>query len=102
MVDTGDRSAFTLYKKFSEQSGLRKLFNGQPEVISGYGVGGPIPAKLGTLDAISLSDQVQLKGILTRLPSTQKGAFVETDLAGTLVTKFLTALMSSSTTKTKS
>jgi hypothetical protein len=56
-LDTGDRSAFSLFKKFSVSSGLGRKFKGKPEVASGYGIGGPIPARLTTLDEIQLGLQ---------------------------------------------
>lgn len=83
LVDTGDRSSFTLFKKFSKTHGFNKQFSGST-VVSGYGVGGPIPAKLGSLDTLTLGDKLTINQIHTRLPSTKTGFFATSSLGGSL------------------
>ncbi len=84
LVDTGDRSSFTLFKKFSQSQHLSNYFS-KVEVISGYGAGGSIPARLGRLPDIKLGDdQVALTNVFSRLPLTQKGFFATSSLGGSI------------------
>lgn len=83
LVDTGDRSSFTLFKKFSDQHKLSKYFKKQ-EVISGYGVGGPIPARLGSIPSLKLNNKINLSKTPARLPLTKTGFFAQSDLGGSI------------------
>jgi hypothetical protein len=83
-LDTGDRSAFTIFKKFAESSKLIKEFDGKPIVISGRGIGGGIPAKLAVLNELSLGSRMRLPNVLTRLPLTTGGMFVKSDFSGNI------------------
>ena len=89
IVDTGDRSAFTLYRKFSQKTHLDKIFTGKAEVLSGYGVGGPIPAQISTLQSISLGRGLQLNDVLSRLPNTKGGVFAQSDQGGSIGNEIL-------------
>lgn len=88
-VDTGDRSAFSLFKSFSVTSGIERRFAGKPEVISGYGIGGPIPAKLANIDELKLGSSVILKNVLSRLPLTTGGFFAKSKLGGSIGNEIL-------------
>jgi len=84
LIDTGDRSSFTLFKKFSTSNSFDKYFQ-SPTIISGYGVGGPIPSKLGELPEIRLGEQgVTLKQVPSRLPLTTKDFFATSSLGGSM------------------
>lgn len=83
LVDTGDRSAFTLFKKFAAAQKLEQNF-GSKEMVTGYGVGGPVPARLGKTSLVLGSGEVTLPDVLTRLPTTTKGYFAESPLAGSI------------------
>jgi hypothetical protein len=84
IVDTGDRSAFSVFQKFALKSGIDKRFAGKPEVVSGRGVGGPIPARLSTLSKITLGRDIQIQNVLARLPLTKSGYFAKSNLAGSV------------------
>jgi hypothetical protein len=88
-VDTGDRSAFSLFQKFSQSSGLGKKFEGKPTVISGHGIGGPIPARLAVLKEIKLGSDIKIEDVLSRLPSTSGGFFAKSPLGGSIGNEIL-------------
>lgn len=83
LIDTGDRSAMTLFKQYASTTGLNKKFADANEQITGYGVGGPIPAKLKTLDLI-LNNQIFLPGVLARFPTLKKGVFATSKLSASI------------------
>lgn len=82
IVDTGDRSAFSLFRKFAHKSDLEQIFKDRPEVISGVGVGGAIPAKMATLREIKLGSSLKIENVLTRMPTTKGGYFARSTLGG--------------------
>ena len=97
ILDTGDRSAFTLYPAFANGSGLFSSFARQPVVITGYGLGGPIPARVGSIDKLELgysaaevdaksrfSSQLTVANVTTRVPALSRGAFAGTAYAGSV------------------
>ncbi|MDP9109712.1 MAG: retroviral-like aspartic protease family protein [Pseudomonadota bacterium] len=97
ILDTGDRSAFTLYPAFANSSGLVARFAKQPAVVSGYGLGGPIPARVGSIDKLELgytsaevgaksrfSSQLAVANVTTRVPAVTRGAFASTAYAGSV------------------
>jgi hypothetical protein len=84
MIDTGDRSSFTIFSKFAISTKLSHLFEPNPEVISGYGVGGPIRAKWGSIEKLSLGDKITLKSVLTRLPTAKNGGFSDMEISGSI------------------
>lgn len=84
LVDTGDRSSFTLFRKYAATHAMAQHF-GNNTVVSGYGVGGAIPAKLGQLPKLTLGDSgVELMQVPARLPTTEKGFFAKSDLGGSV------------------
>ncbi len=83
LIDTGDRSSFTVFKKFSKKHHLSKYFKGK-KLISGYGVGGPIPAKLGEIPLLQFDNQVKIQSVPSRLPLTTTGFFAYSDLGGSV------------------
>ena len=84
LIDTGDRSSFTLFKKFSNTYNLSHYFS-KNQVISGYGVGGPIPARLGKIPDIEFGKaQLELKEVPSRLPLTSSGFFAKSKLGGSV------------------
>lgn len=88
-VDTGDRSAFSIFQKFSKASGLENKFVGRPEVISGHGIGGPIPAKIATFEEITMGSNVKIKNVVSRLPLTSGGFFAKSALGGSIGNEIL-------------
>lgn len=88
-VDTGDRSAFSLFQKFGKSSGLENKFEGRPKIISGHGIGGPIPAKLTTVDEVQLGTDIKIENVLSRLPLTTGGFFAKSSLGGSVGNEIL-------------
>lgn len=85
LVDTGDRSSFTLFSKFANAHRLTDTF-APVAVISGVGLGGPIPARLGTLPAVSFGSSPQIVScdVNARLPTTKKDWFARSKLGGSV------------------
>lgn len=83
MIDTGDRSNLTLFRNFAEASGLAAKFAASQELITGMGVGGPIPGKVATVEKVALGPIVTER-IVARLPTTKSGYFATSSLSGSL------------------
>lgn len=86
LLDTGDRSAFTLFQKFADAHSLTGLYTG-PVLTTGYGIGGPISAKLGKIDTICLgrgNSNIELQMVMSRLPVMKGGSFATMDFAGSI------------------
>ncbi len=80
LIDTGDRSNLTLFKNFAHASNLEELFARRERVITGLGLGGPIPGKIAALQSVNLGGQ-QIDNVLSRLPLTTGGYFARSDLS---------------------
>jgi predicted aspartyl protease len=89
VIDTGDRSAFSLFQRFAKRSGIEKQFEGKPEVISGVGIGGSIPARISSLSEVKLGESLQLKNVMARLPSMKSGYFAKDELLGSVGNEIL-------------
>jgi hypothetical protein len=86
LVDTGDRSSLTLNAPFVKKHDLVKALGANTEAITGFGIGGPIPARLG---AASLAlGEASWTGVVARLPLTH-GAFASADFDGSIGTGVL-------------
>jgi hypothetical protein len=72
LIDTGDRSALTVTKSFLKKTKFDRLFKEGPEVVSGYGIGGPIPARLGAFDRLKIRN-FPLEHVVARAPTTAGG-----------------------------
>lgn len=83
LIDTGDRSSFTAFKMFSNENNLGKYFE-KAEVVSGYGVGGPIPARLGKIPEVVFGKSIKLANVSARLPLTKAGFFATSELGGSV------------------
>lgn len=73
LLDTGDRSALTVTKSFRRQQRIEQAFAGMPEVTSGFGIGGPIPARLARLESLVFGQNISLVEVMTRAPTTVGG-----------------------------
>lgn len=73
LIDTGDRSALTVTKSFRKNSEIGRAFVGKSEVVSGYGIGGPILAKVSIIDHLKISKDLNLKTIVARTPTADGG-----------------------------
>lgn len=74
IIDTGDRSSLTLFGPFVADHGLRERGDPALRAVTGWGVGGPVPADVRRSGLLELSG-FALRNVTTRMPLTQSGAF---------------------------
>ena len=82
ILDTGDRSALTVFQPFARQNGFFGITPVRGNAVTGYGVGGPIRANVfGTfLQAFGYD----FSDVVTRLPLGNAGAFSAGTQAGSI------------------
>ena len=80
LIDTGDRSNLTLFRKFAAATKLEKQFFNRETMLTGFGVGGPIPGKISSVDKVEIGS-AQMTDIMTRLPTTKKGYYFTSPLS---------------------
>jgi len=73
LIDTGDRSALTIFSNFIKNKSIQRAFKDRHPQITGYGIGGPIPARLSQVDSLEISPQTKLKNVVSRSPVTKGG-----------------------------
>lgn len=83
IVDTGDRTAFTLFSHFALEKGIVKNYTLTDTMITGYGLGGPIYARRLTLKQIQIGKTI-VKNIPSRIPTLKTGAFADTNIDGSI------------------
>jgi hypothetical protein len=83
LLDTGDRSNLTLFRKFAARSGLDSGFAARPEIPTGVGVGGLIPGRLRSFTSVEFGP-VHEHAVIGRLPSTRAGIFATSPLAASI------------------
>jgi len=88
IVDTGDRSSLTLFRPFVQEHDLTDSLALTPEITTGWGIGGPIPARVTRLDTLMVHDS-PVTGVVTRLPTLTSGAFATSEEAGSIGTGVL-------------
>ena len=81
LVDTGDRSSLSFCGPFADKFALLDVVKPKVEAVTGWGVGGPIPAKVGRVQELSMGP-VTVKGVVTRFPLLRKGGFASQKDAG--------------------
>lgn len=72
LIDTGDRSALTVTKKFLKNKSIGRAFKGKPVVTSGFGIGGPILAKISILKSLDLGKS-HFADVASRAPTSEGG-----------------------------
>lgn len=88
MIDTGDRSELTIFKRFAKNSGLRIEWELSDTVATGYGVGGPIYAQT-TVGHNFIIGPIRSDSVNIRIPTLKSGAFATADIAGSIGGGFL-------------
>lgn len=83
IVDTGDRTAFTLFNHFAINTGIIRNYHLSDTTITGYGLGGPIYARTFTLHKLAIAD-VKLVNVPSRIPMLKTGAFADTSIDGSI------------------
>lgn len=87
-LDTGDRSALTLFGPFVEANGLRERWPRAERRVTGWGVGGPILADLARVPEVQLGG-FRVRDVEARLPLAAGGAFASSDASASLGTRLL-------------
>jgi hypothetical protein len=74
LIDTGDRSSLTLFGPFAAQHHMYGRFGGVQDVLTGFGVGGPVYGDVFTLPQLDILG-ASLTNITTRASRQSGGAF---------------------------
>ena len=74
LIDTGDRSSLTLFGPFAKQHGMYGRFGGVRDVLTGFGVGGPVYGDVFALPQLDVLG-FHLTSITTRASRQIGGAF---------------------------
>jgi hypothetical protein len=88
IVDTGDRSSLTLFTPFAKRNAFYGKYPSKPNVIAGFGIGGPVRADVFSLPSLSVLG-FHLTRVVTRASRQMRGAFVGTDQGGSIGTGIL-------------
>lgn len=79
LIDSGDRSSLTLLGPFAKKHGFFGRYTARQNMVTGYGVGGPVYADVFTLPSLDVFG-THLAGIVTRA-SRQTGGFFASSFA---------------------
>ena len=83
LIDTGDRSAVTLYETFARKHGFFARPDLQNHVITGWGLGGPIHSALFRASSVRVGTH-EVRGVVARISLQKSGAFAVTDVDGSI------------------
>jgi hypothetical protein len=83
IVDTGDRSSLTLFGPFAKAKGFYGRYPSKSNIVTGYGLGGPVYGDIFTLPSLNVLD-THLRGIVTRASLQTGGAFTSSDQGGSV------------------
>jgi predicted aspartyl protease len=88
LVDTGDRSSFTLFGPFARRYGFFGKYPSQTNLITGYGLGGAVYADVFRLPQLDVLG-TRLRDVVTRASRQTGGAFADPDHGGSIGTGIL-------------
>jgi hypothetical protein len=88
LVDTGDRSSLTLFTPFAKQHAFYGKYPSQSNVVTGYGVGGPVYADVFSLPHLDVLGTA-FRDVVARASRLTGGAFASTDQGGSIGTGIL-------------
>lgn len=83
IVDTGDRTAFTLLNHFAIKTGIIRRYPLTDTMATGYGLGGPILARRFILRQLQIGN-LKLTNIASRIPMAKTGAFADIHIDGSI------------------
>jgi Aspartyl protease len=83
VVDTGDRSSLTLFGPFAKAHGFYGRYPSTPNIVTGYGVGGPVYGDVFTLPALDVLG-ARLANVVARASRQTAGAFTSTEDGGSI------------------
>jgi hypothetical protein len=82
-VDTGSRGSLTLHAPFVAEHALLEKYAPTPETVHGWGVGGPVRARLAYAGTFALGD-VEVPGPAIALFTGGRGAYAARHVAGNI------------------
>lgn len=82
-IDTGDRSSLTLFSPFVARERLREKYARRISAVTGWGVGGPIPADVTRAERLSFGG-FDIARVVARMPTLQTGVFASDISAGSI------------------
>lgn len=88
LVDTGDRSSLTLFGPFAARHGFFGRYPSQQNVVTGYGLGGPIYADVFRLPRLDVLG-TRLDDVVARASRQKGGAFASAGNGGSIGTGVL-------------
>lgn len=88
IVDTGDRSSLTLFGPFAKHYGFFGRYPSRSNVVTGYGLGGPVYADVFTLPRLEVFG-TQVNQVITRASRQKGGVFTSTVDGGSIGTGVL-------------
>jgi len=88
LVDTGDRSSLTLFGPFAKRHAFYGRYPSKKNIITGYGLGGPIYADVFTLPNLYVLG-THLRSVVTRASRQKAGVFASSEEGGSVGTGVL-------------
>jgi len=83
IIDTGDRSSLTLFGPFAKSHGFYGRYPSQSNIVTGYGLGGPVYGDVFTLPSIDIFGK-QVSGVVTRASRQTGGVFTSNQQGGSI------------------
>ena len=83
IIDTGDRSSLTLFGPFAKEHEFYGRYRSQTNVVTGYGIGGPVYGDVFTLPSMDIFGK-RLKDVVTRASRQTGGVFIGTQQGGSV------------------
>jgi len=77
LVDSGDRSSLTLFGPFAKRNGFFGRYPSKENIVTGYGLGGPVYADVFTLPSLDVFG-THLTHVVTRASRQTGGVFAST------------------------
>jgi hypothetical protein len=77
LVDSGDRSSLTLFGPFAKRNGFFGRYPSKKNIVTGYGLGGPVYADVFTLPSLDVFG-THLTQVVTRASRQTGGVFAST------------------------
>jgi hypothetical protein len=77
LVDSGDRSSLTLFGPFAKRNGFYGRYPSKENIVTGYGLGGPVYADVFTLPSLDVFG-THLTQVVTRASRQTGGVFAST------------------------
>jgi hypothetical protein len=83
IVDTGDRSSITLFGPFAKAHGFYGRYPSKSNIVTGYGVGGPVYGDVFTLPSLDVLG-AHLNNVVARASRQTAGAFTSAEDGGSI------------------